>query len=595
LQLAEPAAKPANRKRAAKKRSFLAALFYLNLNSSSKPSEHLPNIILLNLYHQRKKISELFRLTSKEYEMKKLISVIVVLAILLVGGYFIVLPQIASASSSSASTTYTTSAAALGNITTSVSGTGNVRPKQTTVIKWQTSGTIASVSVSKGDTVAPGAVLSSLDASTVPVSIISAQVDLSTAKKNLESILNNSQTRADAQAALVQAQIDLKTAQDNSASMEYQRVSQDTIDIAKASVMIAQDDLVKAQAAFDRVQKNQSGPDYKVNYANALSMLSSAKIKLQSAEYQVSYLEDLPNLKNVALVNAELAQAEATLASAQQAWDLVKNGADPDSVAAAQAKVAAAQLTVNQAEVTAPFSGTITDVYAETGTLVASATSAFQIEDLSKLLVDVSVSEVDITGVQLDQPATITFDAISSKTYNGKVTNIASSGTVSSGSVNFTVTVEITDPDEQIKSGMSASVDIVVNELTNVLVVPTSSLRTVGSNRVVYVLQNNQAVAVTVTLGASADTTSQVLTGSLKQGDLIILDPPSSTTTSSTTSSSSGLSGLFSGISNIFSGGSTTGGGPNGGTRPSGSPPSGAPSGSSGSSTSGSGSTTGGN
>ncbi len=521
--------------------------------------------------------------------VKILITVLIVLVVLGAGGLFI-LPRVITASAQSTTQSYQTQAAATSDMTTTVSGTGNVRPKQTTVVQWQTSGNVGTVSVKQGDSVAAGMVLATLDSSTLPVSVINAQVDLSTAKKDLETILDNTKTRADAEAALVAAEIALKSAQDDSTSMEFQRASQDSIDLAKASLITAQENLKKAEDNYNKTtHSNTNASDYNLRYANALTQLANARQAVTSAEYQVSYLEDLPNLRDVREVNAALDQAKANYLAAKQAWDLVKDGPNPDTVAAAQAKVAAAQAIVNQAQVTAPFSGTVTDVYAQTGSLVSASTNAFRIQDVSQYLIDVQVSEVDITSVKAGNPATITFDAISGKTYTGTVTTIASTGTSSSGAVNYSVTVAIDNPDSNIKAGMSASVDITVEQLTGVLVVPNQALTTLNNERVVYVLQNSTPVAIAVTLGTVGDTTSQVASGNLKEGDLIILNPTSISSTSTTQSSSSGfLGGLFGGL---FGGGGVTGGGPSGGP-PSdagfrGNPPSGGPSGSSGSSSSG--------
>jgi len=511
--------------------------------------------------------------------MKKIVRVVIIVLIVALalgaGGLFL-LPHLTNASAQSTSQTYTTAAAGTADLTNTVSGTGNVRPRQTAVITWQTSGSIASVAVKQGDTVALGAVLSTLDQASLPVAIINAQVDLSTARKDLETILDNTKTRADAEAALAQAEIDLKTAQDNSTSMEFQVASQTTIDIAEASLITAQENLKKAEDNYNKTtHSNTNSPDYKIRYANALSQLASARQTVAAAQNNLSYLENLPNLRNVALVNAELDQAKATYLAAQQAWDLVKDGPNPDTVAAAQAKVAAAQAIVNEARVTAPFAGTITDVYAQTGSLVSANTNAFRIQDLSQYLIDVSVSEVDIASVQIGNAATITFDAISDKTYTGKVTAIASTGTSSSGAVNYNVTVTIDNPDSTIKAGMSASVDIVVKQLAGVLVVPNAALTTLNNERVVYVLQNNMPVAVPVTLGVVSDTTSQVVSGNLKAGDLIITNP---TSVSTITTSTTGSGGLFGGLLGGIFGGGVAGGGPGG--APPGGGPSGGPSGS---------------
>ena len=514
---------------------------------------------------------------------KVFISVVIVLA-LLAGGFFFVLPRVAAAQSTTTSTTYTTQVAALGDLSTYVSGTGNVRPKQTATLTWQTSGTVGSILVKQGQTVTAVDKLASLEDSSLSQDVINAQIDLLDAEKNLETVLDNSQTRAAAETALVAAEKALKTAEDDSKSLQYQTASQDTIDIAKAGLLIAQDSQKKAEERFYHVQQTSTtDPNYTISYANALSQLASARQATYTAQINLDYLENLPSLTSIASINATLDQAKANLAAAHKVWDLVKDGPDPAAVAQAQAKVTAAQAVLNEAHVAATFAGTVTDVYAVVGNVVSPGTNAIKIADLSQYLVDVSVSEVDITSISVGQAATITFDAISGKTYNGVVSTIPFTGTNNNGSVNYSVTVTLTDPDNSIKSGMSASVDIAVKGLKDALVVPISVLRTVDTNRVVYILQNNVATPVTVTLGATTDTTAQILTGSLKEGDLIITNPPSTTSTSTSSTSSGFLSGLFSGISNIF-GGSSSSSGPSGGPpagMPLGGPPSGGPGGSS--------------
>ncbi len=79
------------------------------------------------------------------------------------------------------------------------------------------------------------------------------------------------------------------------------------------------------------------------------------------------------------------------------------------------------------------------------GDQVNAGTVSFRIDDLSHLLVDVQITEVDINRVKVGQPAKMTFDAISGKEYNGKVTEVANFGVTQQGVVNFTVTVELTD------------------------------------------------------------------------------------------------------------------------------------------------------
>jgi len=92
--------------------------------------------------------------------------------------------------------------------------------------------------------------------------------------------------------------------------------------------------------------------------------------------------------------------------------------------------------------------------------------------------------------------------------------------------VDFTVTVELTDADAAVKPGMTAAVNIVVDQLQDVLLVPNRAVRVSEGKRVVYVLRNGQTEKVEITLGASSETSSQVLDGNLKEGDAIVLNPP---------------------------------------------------------------------
>jgi len=178
------------------------------------------------------------------------------------------------------------------------------------------------------------------------------------------------------------------------------------------------------------------------------------------------------------------------------------------------------------ARVTSPFAGIVTEAYPLQGDLVSAGTTAFRIDDLSSLLVDVEVSEVDINNVSVGQPVTLTFDAILGNTYNGEVVEVAQTGTVSAGVVNFKVTVRITDADSLVKPGMTAAVNITVKELNDVLLVPNRAVRLSDGDRVIYLLQDNAPVKTTIRLGSSSDTMSVLLSGDVKEGDSVILNPP---------------------------------------------------------------------
>src|SRR5690606_4543795 len=145
--------------------------------------------------------------------------------------------------------------------------------------------------------------------------------------------------------------------------------------------------------------------------------------------------------------------------------------------------------TLKLARLEAPFNGTVTEVRSKVGDQVTPGTVSFRIDDLSRLLVDVQVPEVDINRIQVGQSARLTFDAIPGQEYMGKVVEVGRVGTPVGGVVNFTVTLELSNADEQVKPGMTAAVTILVQQLEDVLLVPNRAVRLREGQRVVYVLR----------------------------------------------------------------------------------------------------------
>ena len=203
----------------------------------------------------------------------------------------------------------------------------------------------------------------------------------------------------------------------------------------------------------------------------------------------------------------------------------MKDGPDKNDIAAAEARVAAAQATINMSKIEAPFGGTVTEVVSKIGDNVTAGTEAFRIDDLSSLLIDVEISEVDINQVGLGQPVQITFDGISGKTYSGVVTEVARVGTVSNGVVNFLVTIEMTDADASVLPQMTAGTTITTIELEDVLLIPNRAVRMVDSKRVIFVLRNGVPTSVEIGLGSSNGTYSELRSGDVKEGELVILNP----------------------------------------------------------------------
>lgn len=367
-----------------------------------------------------------------------------------------------------------------GNLIATIGATGTVRAKQTAVLIWQAAGTVDTVNVKVGDNVPADFVMAYLAKTSLPQSVIMAEADLVDAQKALDDLLNSTTAQAESVVALREA-----------------------------------------QEVYDKA----------ANWREELN----GKIHIKEIRYKKMFGTTVPVLKEyrgyasketIAKADEDLALAKAKLDDAQREFDRLKNGADAVDIAAAQARVDAAQATINLARVIAPFAGTLTESYLLPGDQIAAGATAFRLDDLTSLLVDVEVSEVDINNVSVGQPVTLSFDAILGKEYHGQVVEVAQTGTSVQGVVNFKVTVELTDADIDVKPGMTAAVNIVVNEMQDVVLVPNRAVRLVDGERVVYLLVDGQPVKTDIRLGPSSDTVSVVAGGDIKEGDTVVLNPP---------------------------------------------------------------------
>jgi len=366
-----------------------------------------------------------------------------------------------------------------GNLTATIGATGTVRARQTAVLIWQAAGTVDTVNVKVGDNIPADFVMAYLAKTSLPQSVIMAEADLVDAQKALDDLLNSTTAQAESVVALREA-----------------------------------------QEVYDKA----------ANWREELN----GKIDIKEIHYKKIFGRTVPVLKEyrgfaseetVAKADEDLALAQAKVDDAQREFDRLHNGNMPE-FAAAQARVDAAQATLNLARMIAPFAGTVTESYPLPGDQVAAGATAFRVDNLSSLLVDVEVSEVDINSVSIGQPVALSFDAILGKEYHGQVVEVAQTGTSVQGVVNFKVTVELTDADPDVKPGMTAAVNIVVNEMQDVVLVPNRAVRLVDGERVVYLLVDDQPVKTEIRLGPSSDTVSVVAGGDIKEGDTVVLNPP---------------------------------------------------------------------
>ncbi len=134
----------------------------------------------------------------------------------------------------------------------------------------------------------------------------------------------------------------------------------------------------------------------------------------------------------------------------------------------------------------APFAGQVGGFNAQIGMQVSSNDSLGKIITQDKV-VNITLNEVDAAKIGINNPVTLTFDAIPDLVLNGKIQYIDPLGNVNQGVVNYNVRVSISDKNEAIKAGMTASADISTSVHKDTLIVPSSAIKTIGNRKFILV------------------------------------------------------------------------------------------------------------
>ena len=340
-------------------------------------------------------------------------------------------------------------------------------------------GPVVEVKVQAGDKVEAGQVLVQLDDTDAKLTLAQANAAVKMAQAQLaqlkagaqpEEIAQQKQAVQAAQAALAGAQAQLDQLQ--------QGARQGDLAVADAAVRQAEADWKVVADSYDAVT---TGLELSKKYGKGGSELTKAeaslRYQLQAAAQSVTAAKARLSQTKTGPTEAERREAQAAVAAAQAQSDAAQARLDQTMVGATQEQIAVAEANVAQAQaaadlaqanldklqLAAPFAGTVGNVYAREGELLAAGQTALALGDLSSLRVETTdLSEVDVARVAIGQPVNVTFDALKGQTLLGRVTRIAPMSSASQGGVNYTVIVELDQLDPALRWGMTAFTDIQV-------------------------------------------------------------------------------------------------------------------------------------
>lgn len=352
-----------------------------------------------------------------------------------------------------------------------ISATGEVVPVRWALIGAPTSGIVAELPVSRGDRVEQGQVLARLgNREAAEAAVAAARLELVSAEQDLADLRANAALRAS------QAQLELANARDALDDAEYKwrvrqpgnRASPETVRAAEARLLLAEEALDDAKRDYDEVSDRPSDDPAR---AAALLNWENARLARDAALRTLNWFRGHPTEIEQAVLDAEVAAAEARVADAQREWEQWRGGVAADELALAEARLsnaqsqlAAAEAALADLEIRAPFAGTVSEVFVHGSEWVNLGGPVLLLADLAGLQVETTdLSELDVARIEVGDIASVTFDALPDVAVSGKVASIAPKASEGAG-VNYTVVVELAEIPAALRWEMTAFVDIEVEQ-----------------------------------------------------------------------------------------------------------------------------------
>lgn len=236
------------------------------------------------------------------------------------------------------------------------------------------------------------------------------------------------------------------------------------------------------------------------------------------------------------------------------------------NVLVAQANLQLDEVNLNKAYIYSSLDGVVLGKDIEVGQTVVStqAPTLFTLaEDLTKMELQVYINEADIGLVEIGNEASFTVEAYQERDYPAEISELRLSPETIDGVVSYEAILTIDNSDLSLLPGMTASADITVKNILQVIAIPNAALRyappvteedddsdsssgllsmfmggggppggderqqtktEADGEKTIYILKDQQAVAVIVETGLSDGVVTQILKGDVSEGDLIITD-----------------------------------------------------------------------
>ena len=366
---------------------------------------------------------------------------------------------------------YMTAKVERGNLRNTVTATGTLQAVTTVQVGSQASGTISALNADFNSVVKKGQVVAQLDPAVSKAQVDQARAALQQAQASLQlaraGVVNSRAGVSDAQARALAAQ---STVQNNRAGVSS---AQANLAVLKAQ----QDDAMSLLKQQESLLK--SGVIAQRDYDTAKTAYQAAEARYNQAAAQVNmavYSEQSAAGAGIAQSGAQVQQSQAQV---QQAQAQVQQA--QAQVQQAQAALHLAEVNLTHLTIVSPIDGIVVSRNVDVGQTVAASLSAptlFTIaNDLKQMQVIANIDQADIGLVEQAKSVKFTVDAFPGKDFDGKIQQMRLNPTNVQNVVTYNVVMDVNNPEQKLKPGMTANLVITIDERNNVLKVPNSALR----------------------------------------------------------------------------------------------------------------------
>jgi RND family efflux transporter MFP subunit len=415
-----------------------------------------------------------------------------------------------------------------GDINLTASGSGRLAVAKQYDLAFSTTGSLDLLFVQLGDQVTAGETLAvSSEVETLQKQVLESEQLLEDTRDAMVTYL------AQADHRIAQALLDRATAQENYQEAE-KNLRQFGVERCTEELTNSYYNTYLSYVPEVELWENElNDPDTPYGMDFILEHLNPLEANLNKAYLNYQYCQGYTS-EEVASSQADFQLAQSNLDKAESAYEsmLANEGIDQTEVDILQAKVknqeyqlVKAQDDLDGATLKAPVDGTILAIQANVGDSIGTST-VISMADLSQMIVNVNVDELDFKALQVGCDSQVVFTAIKERTFSGEVAQVSPKTTSGNNSQTIKGIILLQDaylmPGRYLAPNMDGTVSLSCGQASQVLLVPATSVYQNNGQYFVYVLnENNEPEKTLIEIGLQSGSYYEVVSG-LQEGEIII-------------------------------------------------------------------------